>query len=142
MRTYKCEYSDNIDGKNIVTKIEAGSHREAYEKFLKTQGIHGYGVIVKAGPMDSGEYFNDHFKTIANKQAALARNQIAKKGAQESLSSTDMLLKELIVEQKRSNELLEKIRFIGLALGWWFIGSVILGVIIAFLAGVFNAIMG
>ena len=80
-------------------KIRANSYRDAYDKFLANQGLIQIPVIVFSGIMDTGEVFKDHIWGGTDEAADAKRQEMhvaAAEDAQASLSSTDMLLKELI----------------------------------------------
>jgi len=113
MKTYKCEYGRYIDGNLVAEKIQAESHREAYEKFLANQGVFPEAVVVTSGFMDGGTIFNDHIEKTREELAdsqAIAIKQTATEDAEASLTSTDMLLKQLIAKQDETNQWLLKIR--------------------------------
>jgi len=134
-----------VDDCRLDEEIDATSHREAYEKFLDNQGTHNSPVYVTSGFWGSGKVFNDHIektrKELADSQA-IAIKQTATEDAEASLTPTDMLLKQLLVEQKRSNELLEKLRRIALSFWWWFIGSVLIVIAVSLLGRGCKAVMG
>lgn len=131
MKTYKCEYGRYIDGNLVAEKIQAESHREAYEKFLANQGVFPEAVVVTSGFMDGGTIFDDHVESAearvaeekAHEQATAIRNQTATEDAEASLSSTDILLKQQIAK-------LEEIRVIAVWFWWWFIGLAIIGIVL------------
>ena len=126
MKTYKCEYNGYIDDNVGPQNIQAESHREAYEKFLASQGAFPLAVVVSSGFLDGGTIFDDHLEKtpeeIANIQA-IAIKQTATEDAEASLTSTDMLLKQLITEQRETNQWLRMIRWtlagIGIMLAVW-----------------------
>lgn len=91
MKTYKCEYFEYIDGKDIKARIEADSYQEAYEKFLKKEGIHDCPVVVKAGLLGSGKFFKDHCKTDIDKNAQRdeARKKKREDVAQKALTALE-----------------------------------------------------
>jgi len=111
MKTYQCEYSNG----SREAKIKASSAQEAYEKFLLGGEVLDFPVRVSSGLLDSGEVFNDHTsgspKQSGIPSAAVVDQHAAARQAQSSLSSTDMLLKELIAEQKETNQWLKFIRW-------------------------------
>ena len=119
MKTYKCEYTQFVNDRHLDEEIDAESHREAYEKFLENHGTHNAPVYVTSGIFGSAAVFREHIKKAPDKtammEAADAKRQemhaAATEDAQASLSSTDMLLKQLIAEQKETNQWLRKIRW-------------------------------
>lgn len=124
MKTYKCEYYEWIDGIWVSEKIQAESHREAYEKFLASQGVFPKSVIVRSGFTDEGTIFDDHVKSArAASVQAIAIKQTATEDAEASLTSTDVLLKQLIAKQDETNQWLKAIRWtlagIGIMLAIW-----------------------
>ena len=122
MKTYRCEFTNGSRSE----KIQANNYRDAYEKFLANQGPIQIPVSVLSDFMDVGEVFKDHINEtpdqLANRQLTTARKQTAIQDAEASLSSTDMLLKQLIAEQKEANQWLRKIR--------WSIWSILLILVI------------
>jgi len=114
MKTYKCRYWNNIDGRKLEEEIQAESHQEAYEKFLNSKGTYDESVLVSSGTFDGGQFFRAHIKKTLAEAADAKRQEMhaaATEDAQASLSSTDMLLKQLIAEQKETNQWLRKIRW-------------------------------
>ena len=126
MKTYKCEYVyGQCDASNhIKGKVEASSYREAYEAFLSEHGVFPAEVIVKTGLMDATQQrFSDHVeaamadtekKKQQTREAYRSRTVEEAKAvdeAQSSLSSTDILLKQLIAKQDETNQWLRKIRW-------------------------------
>ena len=114
MKTYKCEYIASVNGEFVSAKIEAENHRQAYDKFLENHGTYNASVMVKAGFSDPGAYFADHvqksLEQVNREQSMVAEEQAAKE-AQSSLSSTDVLLKQLIAKQDETNLWLKAIRW-------------------------------
>ncbi|MDC0293227.1 hypothetical protein OAL47_02645 [Verrucomicrobia bacterium] len=120
MKKFKCQYSEN----ETIRTIEAESSEEAYKAFLDQEGIKPDFVYVSDGGFYSlQDKYEGHFdknavwdeeakKAFAKKQKQVeAKQSEAKEAAQSSLSSTDVLLKELIREQKQTNEWLKKVRW-------------------------------
>ena len=133
MKTFRCEYEEYIDGKLIMGQIQAESHQEAYEKFLASEGTYKCSVIVTSGVrFGTREIFKDHISlNPAEVEAVSARVETARvkatrveaadakrqemhaaatADAEASLTSTDMLLKQLIAKQDETNQWLCKIR--------------------------------
>ena len=106
MKTYKCEYTQFVNDRHLDEEIDAESHREAYEKFLKKHGTHNAPVYVTSGIFGSAAVFKGHIKKAPDKagrmETADAKRQemhtTATEDAQASLSPTDMFLKQLIAE--------------------------------------------
>jgi hypothetical protein len=126
MKTYKCEYVyGQCDASNhIKGKVEASSYREAYEAFLSEHGVFPAEVSVKTGLMDATQQrFSDHVEgamadaerkkqqTREAYRSKTAEEAKAADEAQSSLSSTDILLKQLIEKQDETNQWLRKIRW-------------------------------
>ena len=119
MKTYKCEYTQFVNDRHLEEDIDAESHREAYEKFLENHGTHNAPVYVTSGIFGSGEVFKEHIKKAPDKaarmEAADAKRQeiqaAATEDAKASLSSTDILLKQLIEKQTETNQWLKLIRW-------------------------------
>ena len=97
MKTYKCVFIDRPGEE----KVQASSHREAYEKFLKAHGIQEFPVLVWLGFGDQGKIFRDHLKTVKEKNTEweLERSQKAAEAkktnervAQEKTSELDQAL--------------------------------------------------
>jgi hypothetical protein len=146
MKTYYCQYGES----ETVKTIEAESSEEAYKAFLDQEGIKPDFVYVSDGGFYSvQDKYEGHFdknavwdaeskKAFAKKKKQVeAKQSEAKEAAQSSLSSTDVLLKELIKEQKQmtkeqkhTNEWLKKVRWSLLVIHiimvlWYFFGWVI-----------------
>ena len=110
METYKCEFTNGSQSE----KIRANSYRDAYDKFLANQGLIQIPVIVFSGIMDTGEVFKDHIWGGTDEAADAKRQEMhvaAAEDAQASLSSTDMLLKELSKKQTEATQWLKAIRW-------------------------------
>jgi len=117
MTSFKCCYSGRVNNENSIRTemLEANDARQAYEKFLANQGQFPEAVYVSC---EYGErLFEDHIpearaKAFLEKIADGKReieHRIATKKAEASLSSTDILLKQLTAKQDKTNQWLRKI---------------------------------
>ena len=120
MKDFHCEYLQNSTGHNEKITISADSHDEAYAKFIEQQGLQPYKVqVLRAGFLGKWSIFDGHLEEAKAIKAvedvkAEQSNKIARKaheGALKSLSSTDILLKQLIEQQRDSHQVLLKIRW-------------------------------
>ena len=140
MKTYKCRYRDDAKSGTPWLEIEADSPKAAYEEYLSRVGVKPCPVVVEWGNMITGGdvTIDEHIRHEKNVVAKIE----ATKTAEASATPTDMLLKQLLVEQKRSNELLEKLRRIANSFWWWFIGSVLIIIAVSLLGRGCKAIVG
>jgi hypothetical protein len=137
MRKYNCEYEDysTLDyGVPWRKKINATSHKEAYEKYLKDVGIYPQAVQVWTSLLSKSLFFRDHVASAMEKQRELAEkkkiikeekeiivanesfneqiSEITKKqGLNKPESSTEKLLIKIIDLQQNQFDELKKLNF-------------------------------
>jgi hypothetical protein len=128
MKKFKCKYGKS----ETVKEIRAESSEEAYKAFLDQEGIKpDYVYVSDGGLWSQTDTYEGHFEEASEKADAIKKKQVeAKQVAESSLSSTDVLLKELIKEQKQTNEWLKKVRWSLLGINvimvlWYIFGWVI-----------------
>ena len=119
MATFLCIYTNGPE-----KHYEADSAAEAYAKYLDEVGVRDEDVFVQSGLLGKTQKFTDHrdpevlaiatsgqddSKNIVS--AMVAEKARATKNAHNSLSSTDVLLQQLIAKQDETNQWLRKIRW-------------------------------
>ena len=120
MKKWDCEYLVGASGDNEKITISASSEEEAYEKFLEQKGskpfkvfISPQGLFASGGGVYEGHLDEAQAIKAMEDEKVEQSNKIARKaheGALKSLSSTDILLKQLIEQQRDSHQVLLKIR--------------------------------
>jgi hypothetical protein len=142
MDKYTCFFVDQDEGAifedGITLQLESDSPEGAAKEYLNQHGP--IGPYVKVRLRDGyGDYLfpvkdfggnPEERQATKKKQAAEIKQAGARQAAQSSLSSTDVLLKELIKEQKQTNEWLKKVRWSLLGINvimvlWYVFGWVI-----------------
>ena len=120
MKQFECEYMSG-DGNDKKVTILADTDEEAYAEFIAQEGLKPYKVYVGSGGVLGGAIFGGHvdqarqnMPTSDDIQQLKEANKIkrnAYENALKSLSSTDILLKQLIDQQKEIHQVLLKIRW-------------------------------
>ena len=90
MRKYRCQYEDysTLDyGVPWRKKINATSHKEAYEKFLKDVGIYPQAVQVWTGLFSKIVFFRDHVASAVEKQKELEETKKKTEGEKEAVDT-------------------------------------------------------
>ena len=89
MKAYKCEFTNGSKSE----KIQAYDYKQAYEKFIGSQGPIQIPVVVTCGFMDTGAVFKDHIKNTPDAAKAAERDNLRKKeredAAQEALAALE-----------------------------------------------------
>lgn len=115
MKKWDCEYLVDSSGHNEKITIAAASEEEAYEKFLEHSGQKPFKVFISPQGLfaSGGGVYEGHLhdpqtkKEIEDEKVEIEAHNNALK----SLSSTDMLLKQLIEQQRDSHQVLLSIRW-------------------------------
>jgi len=121
MKQFECEYMSG-DGNDKKVTILADTDEEAYAEFIAQEGLKPYKVYVGwGGVLGSGATFGGHVDQarqnmptsddIQQLKEADKVKRHANENALKSLSSTDILLKQLIDQQKEIHQVLLKIRW-------------------------------
>jgi len=119
MAKFSCVWRNN-NGEHIgeSVEIDAKSAQEAFNMFIEAERKDKDDLYSNVSVYEFNTGYFSVFGTGEDEKAAVRNSAVAAKKqaeanqtAQSSLSSTDILLKELIREQKQTNEWLKKVRW-------------------------------
>ena len=132
MKNYNCRYrhGDRLNiGDNWSKKIQANSLNEAYEKFIEEVGSYPESVFVEASWFGPCGQFDDHIEAanqqlIENIKTEVGQSKTSESGTtknNKNLTIQDQLLQKIIHNQNKQTEVLNKIRWAIIGLGFFII---------------------